>query len=79
MPPSGYLSAAGVEACLSFVAASAPSFTQLISLPHLSLQGRQSSCFRLVNQRVTLQRLLVDLEKGLGRGGQCHGQAAQNH
>ena len=40
MPPSGYLSAGGVEACVQYILASFPSFTQRIVLPETSVDGK---------------------------------------
>jgi carboxypeptidase T len=40
MPPTGYLSAAGIESCLQYLATTYPTITQLFVLPEKSIEGR---------------------------------------
>jgi len=47
MPPSGYLSASGIEACLQFIASNFPSIAQLIVLPESSIEGRTIRAVKL--------------------------------
>lgn len=47
MPPSGYLSASGVEASLVWLAKAYPSITQLIVLPETSVEGRTSRAIKI--------------------------------
>ncbi|MBA3766902.1 MAG: hypothetical protein H0W99_07920 [Acidobacteria bacterium] len=53
MPPTGYLSTTGIEACVQYLAATYPSITQCIILPEKSIEGR------------TIRALKI----GSGRGG----------
>src|SRR5712692_5235552 len=45
----GYLSAAGIEACLQWLAATYPAICQLILLPELSVEGRTCRCVKIAN------------------------------
>ncbi len=45
----GYLSAAGIEACLGWLAATYPAICQLIVLPETSIEGRTSRCVKIAN------------------------------
>lgn len=49
MPPSGYLSAAGVEACVVYIANSFPSLAQLVTLPEPSVEGSTSRALKIAN------------------------------
>src|SRR2546421_4120810 len=40
MPPAGYLTAAGVEACMQWLANTYPQLCQLVPLPETSIEGR---------------------------------------
>ena len=40
MPPSGYLTASGIESCLQFLASTYPSICQLFAMPEQSVEGR---------------------------------------
>ena len=40
MPPSGYLSSVGIEACIQYITSTYPAISQLITLPEQSVQGR---------------------------------------
>ncbi len=47
MPPAGYLSSVGIEACLQYLAATYPGICQLITLPELSVEGRTIRAIKL--------------------------------
>jgi carboxypeptidase T len=47
MPPTGYLTSVGIEACLSYLAATYPAICQLISLPEPSVEGRTIRAIKL--------------------------------
>lgn len=47
MPPTGYLSAAGIEACLTYLASTYPSICQLIPLPEPSVEGLTSRAIKI--------------------------------
>ncbi len=47
MPPSGYLTTTGIEACLQYLATNYSSICQLITLPETSVQGRTSRAVKL--------------------------------
>lgn len=49
MPPSGYLSAAGVEACVVYIANNFPSLTQLVTLPEPSVEGSTSRALKIAS------------------------------
>lgn len=49
MPPTGYLSAAGVEACVVYIANAYPSIAQSITLPETSVQGSTSRALKLAS------------------------------
>lgn len=47
MPPSGYLSASGIESCLVWLSNAYPSTTKLIVLPETSVEGRTSRAIKI--------------------------------
>jgi len=47
MPPAGYLTASGIEACLQFLATTYPSICQLIVMPEHSVEGRTIRAIKL--------------------------------
>lgn len=47
MPPSGYLTASGIEACLQFLSSTYPSICQLIVMPEQSVEGRTIRAIKL--------------------------------
>jgi carboxypeptidase T len=49
MPPSGYLTAAGIEACLQYLAATYPNICQLITLPETSVDGSTIHAIKLAS------------------------------
>jgi carboxypeptidase T len=51
MPPPGYLSAAGIESCLVYLANTYPAICQLIILPEQSHQGRTIRAVRIGRRR----------------------------
>jgi murein tripeptide amidase MpaA len=57
MPPTGYLSSVGIEACLQYLSATYPGICQLITLPEPSVEGRTIRAIKL----------------GTGAGGHRHG------
>src|SRR5205809_2485083 len=49
MPPAGYLSANGIEACVQWLANTYPQICQLITLPEASIEGRTIHCLKIAN------------------------------
>ena len=47
MPPSGYLTTAGIESCLQYLATTYPSICQLTVLPETSVEGRTSRAIKI--------------------------------
>ena len=47
MPPSGYLTASGIETCLQFLSSTYPSICQLIVMPESSVEGRTIRAVKL--------------------------------
>jgi murein tripeptide amidase MpaA len=47
MPPAGYLSSVGIEACLQYLAGTYPGICQLITLPEQSVEGRTIRAIKL--------------------------------
>jgi carboxypeptidase T len=59
MPPSGYLSAAGVESCLQYLATTYPTFTQLYVLPEKSIEGRTIRALKIAKGSGTDRRAVL--------------------
>ncbi len=49
MPPTGYLTVAGIESCLQYLASTYPSICKLIVLPETSVEGRTSRAIKIAN------------------------------
>jgi murein tripeptide amidase MpaA len=49
MPLTGYLTAAGIESCLTYLATTYPAICQLITLPEHSIEGRVSRAVKIAN------------------------------
>ncbi len=49
MPPAGYLSAAGVQSCLQYLATTYPAICQLIVLPETSVEGRTIRAIKIAS------------------------------
>ncbi|MFT5702569.1 MAG: carboxypeptidase T [Desulforhopalus sp.] len=56
MPPTGYLSANGIEDCLQYLVATYPSICQLIELPETSVEGRTCRAIKIANGTGTNRR-----------------------
>lgn len=49
MPPTGYLTGAGIESCLQYLATTYPSICQLIVLPEMSVEGRTIRAIKIAS------------------------------
>lgn len=56
MPPTGYLSAAGIESCLQYLATTYPSITQLYVMPEHSIEGRTIRALKIASGSGTDRR-----------------------
>jgi hypothetical protein len=54
MPPTGYLTASGIESCLQYLATTYPSICQLIVMPEHSMEGRTIRAIKLANSLILI-------------------------